>query len=70
MSLQNNWINNGETNGLKQKEEKNMQKVLYAKIKEKRGKWLFGANTQNIPFNCNNATQDKTNACKALNDEG
>ena len=47
-----------------------MQKVLYAKIKEKRGKWLSGANTQNIPFNCNNATQDKTNACKALNDEG
>ena len=33
------------------------------------GEWLIGANTQNIPFNCSNTTQDKIKASKAPIDE-
>ena len=35
-----------------------MQTVLYGKIKERRGEWLIGANTQNVPYLV--ATQYKT----------
>ena len=27
-----------------------MQTALYGKIKERRGEWLIGANTQNVPY--------------------
>ena len=27
-----------------------MQAALYGKIKERRGEWLIGANTQNVPY--------------------
>ena len=36
MLLQDDCINNGVTNGLKQKKEKNMQTALYGKTKERR----------------------------------
>ena len=37
-----------------------MQTALYDKIKEKKGEWLIGANTQNMPYISIIATQDKT----------
>ena len=37
-----------------------MQTVLYGKIKERRGGWLIGANTQHIPYLSIVATQHKT----------
>ena len=55
--LQNNCINNGVTNGLKQKKNKSIKTVLYGKIKETRGDWLTGANTQNVPYLSIVATQ-------------
>ena len=49
-----------------------MQTALYGKIKERReagGKWWIDENTQTLPFNCSNRTQDKTKVRKALIDE-
>ena len=37
-----------------------MQTALYGKIKERRGEWLIGANTQNVPYLVIPATQHKT----------
>ena len=50
-----------------------MQTALYGIITEDRetgGECLIWANTQNIPFNCSNTTQDKAKACKVPVDEG
>ena len=49
-----------------------MSTVLYGKIKKKRGEWLIGANTQNVPYLSIVATQHKTRkkARKALIDKG
>ena len=30
--------------------EKNMQTALYVKIKERKGEWLIGVNTQNVVY--------------------
>ena len=64
MLLQNNCINNGVTNSLKQNKEKRACKaVLYDKIKERRGtdsEWLIGVHTQNIPYLSTVTTQHKT----------
>ena len=57
MMLQNNCINNGVTSGLKQRKKKNMQTALYGKIKERKGEWLIGANTQNVLYLSIVATQ-------------
>ena len=51
------------------KKEKSMQTALYGKIKERRGEWLMGANTQNVPYFSIVATQHKTKAHKAPIDE-
>ena len=42
-----------------------MQTALYGKIKERRGEWLIGANSQNVPYLSIVATQtqNKTKAC-------
>ena len=37
-----------------------MQTALYGKIKERRGEWLIGANTQNVPYLSIVGTQHKT----------
>ena len=37
-----------------------MQAALYGKIKERRGEWLIGANTQNVPFLSIVPTQHQT----------
>ena len=37
-----------------------MQTALYGKIKERRGEWLIGANTQNVPYLSTVATQHNT----------
>ena len=37
-----------------------MQTALYGKIKEKKGKWLIGASTQNLLYLSIVATQRKT----------
>ena len=37
-----------------------MQTASYGKINERRGEWLIGANTQNIPYLSFVATQHKT----------
>ena len=37
-----------------------MQTALYGKIKERRGEWLIGANTQNVPYFSIVAIQNKT----------
>ena len=37
-----------------------MQTAFYGKIKERRGKWLIGANTQNVPYLSIVAAQHKT----------
>ena len=37
-----------------------MQTALYGKIKERKGEWLIGANTQNVLYLSIVATQDKT----------
>ena len=37
-----------------------MQTALYGKIKERRGEWLIGANTQNVPYFSIVAIQHKT----------
>ena len=47
-----------------------MQTALYGKIKERRGEWLIGANTQNIPYLSIVAAQYKTKTCMAPSDEG
>ena len=47
-----------------------MQTALYGKIKERRGEWLIGANTQNVPYLSIVATQYKTKTCMAPSDEG
>ena len=60
MMLQNNCINNVVTNSLKENKKKNMQTVLYDKIKKRRDEWFIGANTQNLPYLSIGATQDKT----------
>ena len=72
MLLQNNCINNGVTNDLK--ERKNMQTALYGKIKESRerdggGEWLIGGNTLNIHYFSIVTTQHKTKALKGPIDE-
>ena len=41
------------------KKKKSMITALYGKIKERRGKWLIGANTQNVPYLSIAATQHK-----------
>ena len=49
-----------------------MQTALYGKIKEIRktgGQWWIGGNTHNVPFYCNNSTEDKTKVRKAIIDE-
>ena len=73
MLLQDDCINNGVTNGLKQKKEKNMQTALYGKTKERReteGEWLIGANTQIIrSLSIVARQQDQTKACKAPTEE-
>ena len=62
--MQNSCINNGVSNGLKEKKEKNMQKVSYDKSKRREeetgGERLIGANTKNIPYLSTVATQYKT----------
>ena len=74
MLLQDDCINNGVTNGLKQKKEKNMQTALYGKTKERReteGEWLIGANTQIIrSLSIVARQQDQTKACKAPAEKG
>ena len=40
--------------------KKIMQTALYGKIKERRGEWLIGANTKNVPYASIVATQHKT----------
>ena len=37
-----------------------MQTALYGKIKERKGEWLIGANTQNVLYLSIVATQHKT----------
>ena len=37
-----------------------MQTALYGKIKERKGEWLIGENTQNVPYLSIVATQHKT----------
>ena len=37
-----------------------MQTDFYGKIKERRGEWLIGANTENVPYLSIVATQQKT----------
>ena len=37
-----------------------MQTALYGKIKERRGEWLIGANTQNVTYLSIVATQRNT----------
>ena len=37
-----------------------MQTASYGKINKRRGEWLIGANTQNIPYLSVVATQHKT----------
>ena len=37
-----------------------MQTTLYGKIKERRGEWLIGVNTKNVPYLSIAATQHKT----------
>ena len=39
-----------------------MQTALYGKIKERKGEWLIGANTQNVVYLLIVATQHKTKA--------
>ena len=49
-----------------------MNIVYQLKIKNRKkrdgGVWLIRARTQNITFNCNNTTKDKTKARKAVFD--
>ena len=42
-----------------------MQTALYGKIKERKGEWLIGANTQNVLYLSILARQDKAKVCKA-----
>ena len=42
------------------RKEKSMQTTLYGKIKKRRGEWLIGTNTQNVPYLSIVATQNKT----------
>ena len=37
-----------------------MQTALYGKVRERRGEWLTGAKTQNVPYFSIIATQHKT----------
>ena len=39
-----------------------MQTALYGKIKERKGEWLIGMNTQSVLYISIVATQDKTKA--------
>ena len=47
-----------------------MQTALSGKIKGRRGEWLIGANTQNVPYLSIVAAQYKTKTCMAPSDEG
>ena len=70
-------MNNGVTNGLKQKKARKhvCKTALHGKIKERRetkGEWLIGVLTQIVkckPFNCNQTIKDKAKARKAPFDE-
>ena len=42
-----------------------METALCGKIKERKGEWLIGTNTQNVLYLSSVATQHKTKACKA-----
>ena len=42
-----------------------MQTALYGKIKERKGEWLIGANTQNVLYLSILARQDKAKVSKA-----
>ena len=42
-----------------------MQTALCGKIRERKGEWLIGANTQNVLYFSIVATQDKTKSRKA-----
>ena len=42
------------------RKKKSMRTALYDKIKERKGEWLTGVNTQNVLYLSILATQDKT----------
>ena len=42
------------------RKKKSMRTALYDKIKERKGEWLTGVNTQNVLYLSIVATQDKT----------